>query len=89
VQVSCREGKYLASALGGVGQLVKLLLVSPAQSFLSSSLVEIHEYFYLLLDMYLFRSGKSSSTSGGVGLSRASGVMKAINRFCLIISKSV
>jgi hypothetical protein len=52
-----------------VGRLNNCLF-SPAQSFLASGLLEIHDQdFCSLLDMYLFRNGASSSAKEGVGLS--------------------
>jgi hypothetical protein len=57
-----------ASCTGSVGQL-NCCLSSPAQSFLSSGLVEIYDQdvcFFLYI--YVFRSGDSSSMRRGVGL---------------------
>jgi hypothetical protein len=49
------------------GRSVKLLLVFASTVIPGFSLLEIHDqdYFYSLLDMYVFRNGASSSTKGG------------------------
>jgi hypothetical protein len=61
--------------------LMKLLLVSPAQSFLTSGLVEIYDqYFCSLLDVYMFGSGASSPMKGG-GQSLCVGIMYVAPHF--------
>jgi hypothetical protein len=53
-----------------IGQWVKLLLAFARTVIPGFSLLEVHDQdFCSLLDMYAFRSGASSSTKEGVGLS--------------------
>jgi hypothetical protein len=58
-----------SSQIRSVGRLNRCWS-STAQSFFYSGLFEIHDQrICSLLDVYVFRNGASSSTSGGIGLS--------------------
>jgi hypothetical protein len=53
-------------SFSGIGQSVKLLLAVVSTVILDFSLLEIlDQYFYSLLDMYMFRNGASTSTKEG------------------------